>query len=237
MPRVIMRGSLCLLFLACTALAVAQPPLTTDKAKPPAVTDKDKQRQPSPPACRCPKMRSLASTTASRTPWPRTRAPSSWTPKQFQALRDEIAQLRKQLDRPRPRWPSRCVLKGKVEGNLVQFTAEFEFGTEKADEAVRLGCGAGPGDRRQPRRPDPAPPPACREGRARTTRKGFVVEIDKPGEHELTLDLVMAVASKSGEPGLDARPARGRPSRRSTWNCRTGSATFASAASPSPTRC
>ena len=52
-------------------------------------------------------------------------------PKKYQSLKDELDRLKRLVARPRLRCPSTCSIKGKVEGNLVQFTAQFEFFTEK----------------------------------------------------------------------------------------------------------
>jgi hypothetical protein len=122
------------------------------------------------------------------------------TPEKYQSLLDEIERLKKQLDRPAARAPSRVHLKGKVDGNLLQLTARFEFDTEKPGESIRLGCGLARAtgaslDGRTPRLRGAAPGRA----RGRDDGEGFVVEVDKPGDHQMTLELVLGVtASPTG---------------------------------------
>ncbi|MFO0879013.1 MAG: hypothetical protein U0840_16845 [Gemmataceae bacterium] len=117
------------------------------------------------------------------------------TPEKYKALLDEIDRLKKQLERPAIRTPSRVVLKGKVEGTIAQVTAQFEFETETPNELVRLGCGLGQAtgvslDGRTPRLRSNQP-----RGRGATEGEGFVVELDEPGDHQLTLDLVIPVTT------------------------------------------
>jgi hypothetical protein len=114
------------------------------------------------------------------------------SPEKYKALMDEIDRLKRQLDRPGVRSPSRVALKGKIDGNLATLSAQFEFQTEAADESVRLACGPGIAtgvslDGRTPRLR--AAPSRGRDD------DGFVVEIDRPGDHQLTLDFVLAVTS------------------------------------------
>ncbi len=124
-------------------------------------------------------------------------------PADYKALTDELERLKRLSARPGPRRPSSCSIKGKVEGNLVLFTAQFEFVTEKADEAVRLGCGLAQAtgvslDGRTPNLRRPVP----EKGDGKDEPEGFVVGIDKPGDHILTLDLVMALSSKPSTQGI-----------------------------------
>lgn len=113
-------------------------------------------------------------------------------PEKYQGLLDEIDRLKKQLERPGPRSPSRIVLKGKVEGNLVHLAAQFEFDTEKPGEVIRLGCGLA---RATGVSLDGKTPRLRNGGRGREDVEGFLVEVDKPGEHHLTLDLVLALSA------------------------------------------
>lgn len=127
------------------------------------------------------------------------------TPEKYKALLDRIDRLEKQLARPTFSTPSQCSLKGKIDGNLVQLSALFEFKTDEPNEVVRLGCGLAQAtgvslDGRTPR---------LRAGtRGRGTEEndrdsqGFVVEVDKPGTHQLTLDLVLALTSSPAGQGF-----------------------------------
>ncbi|MFO0926402.1 MAG: hypothetical protein U0736_05100 [Gemmataceae bacterium] len=129
---------------------------------------------------------------------------------QYQALQDELARLRRQLAKPRLLTPAQCVLKGKVDATLLQLSAEFEFETDQPDALVRLACGqaqvtAASLDGRVPRLTN-----TSRSGtRDRTGRPveasdgdGFVVEIDRPGRHTLTLDLLLPVTAAAAGTGF-----------------------------------
>lgn len=133
---------------------------------------------------------------------------------QYQALQDEIARLRRQLAKPRLLTPAQCLLKGKVDGTLVHLGAEFEFETDQPDTLVRLACGqaqvtAASLDGRAPRLSHPGRPAsrsrtaeAADTGReaAASPADGFVVEIDRPGRHALTLDLLLpGTATPTGQ--------------------------------------
>jgi hypothetical protein len=119
--------------------------------------------------------------------------------KKYQELLDENARLREQLAPKKPLSPSRCVLRGKVEGNVALLTAQFDFVTEKPDTLVALACGQGLAtaaalDGRTPLfKPDGADP----------ATDGFVVQVDKPGEHQLTLDLVVRLNGRGAGQGIE----------------------------------
>ena len=111
------------------------------------------------------------------------------SPEKYKELTDEIAQLRKQLlDRPAPRSaPSRCVLKGKIDGGLVQLSAQFEFVTEKPGEVVRLGCGLAQATGVSL---DGHTPQLLGAGRAKSRpadeeAEGFTVQVENAGIHQL----------------------------------------------------
>jgi hypothetical protein len=110
-------------------------------------------------------------------------------PEKYQEMLDEIARLKTRLAE-RPTSPARCSLKGRVEGRLVLLQAQFEFVTERPDALVALGG-------------SPAQATAAvLDGRTpllRTDTEGFAVQVEKPGEHQVTLDLVLAL----GRPRTD----------------------------------
>jgi hypothetical protein len=99
------------------------------------------------------------------------------------------------------RTPSKCVLKGKVEGGLALLQAQFEFDTQKPGQLVRLGCGMASATGATL---DGRTPALLGGGRARAGAKGrpddeaeaFSVWVEKPGDHQLTLDLILAVSSR-----------------------------------------
>ena len=73
----------------------------------------------------------------------------------YKELLDEIARL-KAKSKPTP--PAKCrLLKGRVEGGLVFFTAQFEFHADRPDAVFALACGQAKAlGAQQQRRPDAA---------------------------------------------------------------------------------
>src|SRR6516225_9293518 len=64
------------------------------------------------------------------------------TPKQYQEMRDQIAQSKNKSD-PEEAVPGECRLTGKVEGDVVRLQAEFEFVTVREHMPVLLACRLG----------------------------------------------------------------------------------------------
>jgi hypothetical protein len=121
------------------------------------------------------------------------------TPERYQKLLDELARLRGQAPAGRAAPPSRCHLKGKVEGNVLLLRAEFDFAADPPQAVVALGCAEGflteyaLEDGRKPRL-------------ERSAGRGYTVTVpaDKPGQpHKLTLDLSVAVAARVGGRGFE----------------------------------
>jgi hypothetical protein len=99
------------------------------------------------------------------------------------------------------RTPSKCVLKGKVDGGLALLQAQFEFDTSKPGQIVRLGCGLASAtgatlDGRTPSLLGGGRARASGKGRADEEPEGFSVWVEKPGDHTLTLDLILAVSAR-----------------------------------------
>jgi hypothetical protein len=111
------------------------------------------------------------------------------SPEKYQALLDEIDRL-KALAKPKPAPPAKCRLKGKVEGGVAALQAQFDFHADRPDAVVALACGqakataAQLSDNRTP----------LLSGDA----DGFLVQVDKPGDYTLTLDLSVPLTSKNG---------------------------------------
>ncbi len=114
-------------------------------------------------------------------------------PDKYQALLDQIARLKKELEKPRNENtvpPTRCVLRGKVESGAVHLEAEFTGTAERADTLVALGCSqAGASS-------------AETDGRTALIRRseagGFLVRIEKPGEYHVKLDLLLPLVAREG---------------------------------------
>jgi hypothetical protein len=113
----------------------------------------------------------------------------------YQKLLDEIARLRDQGRLKKAVAPSRCQLKGKIEGRAAALQAQFDFVTERPDTAVTLACGqAFLGN-------------ATLDGHTPVFRPevdSFTVQVDKPGEHQVILDLMVPLSER----GPAVRPAR-----------------------------
>jgi hypothetical protein len=114
--------------------------------------------------------------------------------KKFQELIDEITRLKEQVNQKKAAPPSRCQLRGKVEGNAAVLQAQFDFVTEKPDAVVALACVPG------------LATSASLDGHTpliRAEADGFAVQVDKPGEHQLTLDLVVPLVGRGPGQGLE----------------------------------
>jgi hypothetical protein len=124
------------------------------------------------------------------------------SPKTFADMVEELARLRAQLERRKRRaiTPSKCLLKGKIDGSLVVLQAQVEFTTRQADAVVALACGQAHATGVSL---DGATPQLL--GGARATGadpEGFSVEVEKPGNHSLTLDLILPLAARPGGHGF-----------------------------------
>jgi hypothetical protein len=125
-------------------------------------------------------------------------APWKWA-----AIQDELARLRAEVERKKGAQatpPTKCVLKGKVEGRLVSLQAQFEFFTHAPNTTIYLACGLAHAwgvslDGRTPQ--------LLGGGRlASGAPEGFSVQVEKTGEHQLTLDLMLPLTARTGGQGL-----------------------------------
>jgi hypothetical protein len=112
------------------------------------------------------------------------------TPRKYQELLDEIARLKRLLQSEKPASPSTCHLKGKVEGNAVVLQARFDVVTDHPGAVVALAC------------PQAWATAALLDGRTPPLRfdaEGFLVQIEKAGQHQVTLDLTVPLPAGKGE--------------------------------------
>jgi hypothetical protein len=121
------------------------------------------------------------------------------TPEAYQKLVDELARLRDRTAADRALPPSRCHLKGKVEGNVLVLRAEFDLVADPPQTTVLLDCRqAVPNeivldDGRKPR--------LTRDDK---DRMAVVVPAEKPGEaHRLALDLAVDVGPRDNGRGIE----------------------------------
>jgi hypothetical protein len=113
------------------------------------------------------------------------------TEEEHQKLRDEIAQLKAKLQPEKPKRPSECKLTGVIEGDVARLRADFKFST-KDKTRVLLGCRLG------------QPTAATLDGASpvlQFTDEGFVVHVDKDGEHQVQLDLEVNLTAKENAAG------------------------------------
>jgi hypothetical protein len=118
-------------------------------------------------------------------------------PEKYRELQDQIEKLKAQvaqLTADRPVAPSTCQLAGKVEGDLVNLKAQFVFATERPNVAVYLACGQA-----QIANPTIDDRPA----QIRYETDGWAVQVDKPGDHRLTLDLALKLQPRAVGRGLE----------------------------------
>jgi hypothetical protein len=112
------------------------------------------------------------------------------SPKKYQELLDEIARLKGALQTDKPAAPSKCYLKGKVEGNAVLLEAQFEGVTDRPNAVVALAC------------PQAVAAAAQFDGRMpdirRAEARDFFVQIEKPGRYQLTLNLFVPLTARTG---------------------------------------
>lgn len=118
------------------------------------------------------------------------------SPEKLKELQDQLEQLRRQASLEKPEPPSVCRLSGRVDGDLVRLKAQFEFRTSRPRAPVVLGCQkAWPSSVSldSNRLPILLPP----------SDEGFIVLVDQPGAHQLTLDLELPVVARGTERGFE----------------------------------
>jgi hypothetical protein len=112
------------------------------------------------------------------------------TPEKYQAMRDKIESLKKQLQIEKPAAPSQCLLKGRVEAGAVRLQAEFAGTADHANTIVTLAC------------PQAGASAAETDGHLALIRRSesgdFLVRIDKAGEYRIKLDLLVPLAAREG---------------------------------------
>jgi hypothetical protein len=109
------------------------------------------------------------------------------TPEKLQELLDEIARLKGKLKTP----PAKCyLLNGRVEDGFALFKVDFVFHAERPDAVIALACGQ-------------AKVKAAQQQDGRTPiltadADGFLVQVEKPGDYTVTLDVSLALTQRAG---------------------------------------
>jgi len=108
-------------------------------------------------------------------------------PEKYQELLDEIARLKANA---KPAAPASCNLdKGRIENGFVLFTAEFKFHADRAGAAFALACGQAK-----------ALAASQQDGRTpmlSSDANGFLVQVDKPGDYVVSLDLSLPLTQRA----------------------------------------
>lgn len=124
------------------------------------------------------------------------------TPEKYQELLEQIEQLKRQARPDRAETPSSCRLTVQVEGDLARIRAVYAFRTDRPRARVTVG-----GQRAWPTSA------ALDDGQIPVLEfsdEGWIAQVDTPGQHELTLELVQHVAAR-GSKGLDRGVDLGLP--------------------------
>jgi hypothetical protein len=109
----------------------------------------------------------------------------------YQELLDELARLREQVKAAKPVAPSFCEISGQADADLARLHIQFKLRTDKDNQRVALGCANG------------NPTEAKLDGQlpnfAKSGEGGFVVQVERAGEHVFALDLEVAVTGKDSQ--------------------------------------
>src|SRR5262249_33449301 len=119
----------------------------------------------------------------------------------YQELKDRIAQLEKQLN-PDRKTPYACKLHAVVEGDTVRVLADLYFQVEQPRSSTLLGFkGTVLGDAKL--RPQGSDGPWQMAMVERNKDEGYAVQVDKPGDYQLILELKLPVAGGGAGPGAE----------------------------------
>src|SRR5262249_48488779 len=125
----------------------------------------------------------------------------------YPRLVEYVETLRREIERPASPPPGKFVITGKIDGHLLVLKAQFEFATTKPATLVRLACTQGQAtgvtlDGKTPQLQGGGKPKAERPKTEDESDSGFAVTVEKPGEHALTLELVLPLATRPGGQGF-----------------------------------
>lgn len=115
-------------------------------------------------------------------------------PRTYHDLLDELARLREIVAGRKASPPSACQISGRVEANLALLHVQFDFVTERPDALMALACNQG------------IATSASLDGRVpffKPEAEGFTIQVEKPGEHQVLLDLAVPLANRAGARGIE----------------------------------
>jgi hypothetical protein len=113
--------------------------------------------------------------------------------------RELLEAAKRRVDRPAT--PSHCELKGKAEGGVLSLRATFDFRTDQPRSSVRIAC-------RDARAYDVALDGGRKPLLHYDPSDGFSVNVDKPGEHHLTVDFAVAIGPRETGRGFEVELPR-----------------------------
>jgi hypothetical protein len=123
-----------------------------------------------------------------------------FTPDGYRSLQEKLARL-SLLERPAVQSPTKLVLKGKVDGDVVRLTAQYEFQTDKPGTLVRLG---GSPAQATAASLDGKTPLLIASRNGSKTDDGFSIQIDRASDEDkppqLTLDLMLPLLTQPRTP-------------------------------------
>lgn len=115
-------------------------------------------------------------------------------PEEYRKLVDEIERLKAQIRPNRLIPPSSVLLKGKIEGNVAQLQAVFDFATDQPNALVHLACSQA------------SILAANLDGNTilwRNDVETFTVQVEKTGNHKVVLDLSVRLTTRGGGLALE----------------------------------
>ncbi|MCS6851426.1 MAG: hypothetical protein NZ700_09705 [Gemmataceae bacterium] len=121
------------------------------------------------------------------------------TPEKYRELINQIEQLKRGTTPEKPDPPSICRLSFRIDGNTARAQLHYKFETDQPGRRIQLGG----------QRPWPLWPTAISldDGRlpalAPPGEQGFILPIDRPGVHQLSMEADVPVQAKGSEQGLD----------------------------------
>jgi hypothetical protein len=105
---------------------------------------------------------------------------------------------------PEKAFPTRCDIKGKIDGRVARLTITYDFVTEKRNAALQLPPLAGPPSDLEF---DGRRAAALREFATEKTR-GYLLHVDRPGEHKLSFSMAVPLTVNGAARKLDVDLAR-----------------------------
>lgn len=127
---------------------------------------------------------------------------------QYRTLQEELARLRLLVERPAAQTPTKLVLEGKIEHDLVLLTARYKFLATASGTTIRLA--GSPAQATGVSLDGIIPRLTAGRPNGKAGEDGFSVHVDKGSDKEqtLTLELVLPLTTRTRQDGGTGREAR-----------------------------